>query len=98
MKHERGTVGYANLGREDTNGSQFYVALCESPWLDRKHVVFGRVESGMDILDDAARTIHTERDVVYKKPFHIVRSGLLPSQSGEPTEEEAGTRSQGGVS
>ncbi|KAK4703361.1 hypothetical protein P7C70_g2855, partial [Phenoliferia sp. Uapishka_3] len=60
-----GLLVMANRGR-NTNGSQFFVSLRPCPHLDGKHVVFGRVVKGYDIIEGLSKLPCTEKDVPHQ--------------------------------
>ena len=75
FKHDGpGVLSMANSG-PDTNGSQFFITLVATPWLDGKHVVFGRVTNGLDVLRKMADV--GSRSGATSQTVQILNSGEL---------------------
>eukprot|EP01013_Petalomonas_cantuscygni_P014398 TRINITY_DN2951_c0_g1_i1.p1 TRINITY_DN2951_c0_g1~~TRINITY_DN2951_c0_g1_i1.p1 ORF type:complete len:203 (-),score=54.21 TRINITY_DN2951_c0_g1_i1:744-1319(-) len=75
IDHFSGCLSMANAGK-DTNGSQFFITTADTTWLNGRHVVFGKVLEGMDVV----REVESQPGNGMNKPHKTVKitnSGAL---------------------
>ncbi|CCA72530.1 probable cyclophilin E [Serendipita indica DSM 11827] len=70
LKHDRPyTVSMANPGRPNCNGSQWFITTTATPWLDKKHTIFGRAVAGLEVIHNIENVKTTRSD----KPMEDIK-------------------------
>lgn len=62
LKHKRGILSMARSAQPDSAGSQFFICVADSTFLDRQYTVFGEVLSGIDVADKIVSQPRDSRD------------------------------------
>jgi peptidyl-prolyl cis-trans isomerase B (cyclophilin B) len=81
ISHDRGVISMARSASPDSAGSQFFIMHQKSPHLDGQYAAFGRVSSGLDIVDQIANTPtgRQDRPITEQK----IRSIIIEKSSEE---------------
>ncbi|HWQ62828.1 MAG TPA: peptidylprolyl isomerase [Methanospirillum sp.] len=74
-RNDRGTISMANAG-PNTGGSQFFINLVNNNYLDKNHPVFGKIVSGMDVVD-AISKVKTDRNDRPKEDIVIQKATVV---------------------
>lgn len=76
IPHSVGCLSMANAG-PNTNGSQFFITTAETPWLNGRHVVFGKVIEGMDVVRTLENVSVDGRSAKPLRPVIVSDCGVL---------------------
>lgn len=71
LKMERGVIAMANRG-PNTNGSQFFITVVPTDWLQGRHTIFGKVTAGMDVVDAISKVQRGPNDMPTTKVTYTV--------------------------
>ncbi|WP_010521440.1 peptidylprolyl isomerase [Aquimarina agarivorans] len=89
LSHDKkGILSMANSG-PGTNGSQFFITLKETPWLNGRHTVFGEIVEGQAVIDSIGNTEtkpgDKPKDTIVLNSVNIIRKGSLAKAFDAPS-------------
>jgi cyclophilin family peptidyl-prolyl cis-trans isomerase len=85
-RHFRGSLSMANSG-PNTNGSQFFITHVPTQWLNGKHVAFGRVLEGQEVVDQIKQGDVLEKAEVLRKRAHEYKPKVVEDEKPQPLPE-----------
>ena len=79
LKHERGVISMARTSDPNSAGSQFFIMVAAAPHLDGQYAAFGRVISGMDVVDRIVAPAHlSDVNYTYDAAGNVTRIADTP--------------------
>jgi peptidyl-prolyl cis-trans isomerase B (cyclophilin B) len=87
-RHVRGTLSAARTNNPDTAGSQFFICVANAPSLDKQYSIFGRVVSGLPVVDRVVNAKRDGRDNPLQA-FHIRKMTIVSGTAGLSAAEQA---------